>query len=70
METTKKQINEYSKIFTHILKGSIESLCGQYKTEKGLIIALNKKNAENEIAHKEPLPQIIEIEMTHICYYF
>ena len=70
METTKKQINEYSKIFTHILKGSIASICEKYKTEKAVVVALNKKDAENRIAHNSPIPQIIEIEMTwrKSCY--
>lgn len=64
MKATKKQIREYSRIFTHILTGDIKNLVEQYKTERGLITALNKRNEENRRAHTAPIPAQIIIDMT------
>lgn len=63
MKATKKMIREYSNIFGHILSGDVKNMIEQYKTERGLITALNKRNEENRIAHLAPIPDQIVIDV-------
>ena len=64
MKATTKQVSEFARTYSHLLKGTIKSMCEKYKTERGLIKALTKANEENEKAHALPLPDLIEIELT------
>jgi hypothetical protein len=64
MKTTNKQVSEFARTYSHLLKGTIKSMCEEYKTERGLIKALEKANAVAKEEHERPLPDVIEIELT------
>ena len=63
MELTKKQIAAFARQYPHVSKTTIVVDARDYKTEKGLVIHLNKMNADNEAEHNKPLPKHIKIEV-------
>lgn len=63
MKLTRKQVNEYSKVYTYITKKEIANFADDYKTLRGVENALSRINSEMETEINKPLPIRIELDV-------